>query len=187
MDSFILLKWLYLIVREENCYYILPQSHYLHLLYLRERGGERDWRRDWVGWGWLRKDCLWRARETEARTQEGPAPLLHTPLPAQLPQLSQGRNISGSKISEWKPFVKSCVGNEMPAHGRQWLWRNQGIYTHLAFLWFASLISSPGHRGVSPRAHRSGFCIIHIPPSFYFICFFQADFPLFLNIWGFFF
>lgn len=71
----------------------------------------------------------------------------------------------------------------MPAHGRQWLWRNHGIYTHLAFLWFASLISSPGHRGVSPQAHRSGFCIIHISPSFYFICFFWAAFPLFLNIW----
>ena len=63
----------------------------------------------------------------------------------------------------------------MPAHGRRWLWGNRGTHTHLDCLWFASLISSPGHRGVSPQAHGSGFCIIHIFPQFLFHLLFSSS------------
>lgn len=186
------MKWLYWRLSQNKTLILLtvvslPNDH---LPFLRKRGGEREWRWDLAG----QKGLFLRTRRNRGKANPrwvpfstSQTPFLHTRPPAQLPQsgilFSSGRNISGSEISEWKPSVKSCVGNEMPAQGRQWLRRNHGIYTHLGFLWSASLISSPGHRGVSPQAHRSGFCIIHISPSFYFICFFQAAFPLFLNIW----
>lgn len=155
----------------------------LHFLFLRNWGGERGLRKDWAGWSWIQKDCLWDPRETQASTGGSHSPC-HQPLSSTRPHLhsflSSGffspraeTSVGGSKISKWKPSVKPCVGNEMPARGRQWLGRNHGSRTHLGFLWCASLISSPGQQGVSPQAHRSGFCIIHISPSFYFICFFS--------------
>lgn len=163
---------------------MLPWSHLLTFISFFSENEEWRWNREGTTQGEAGSEKI--AFEDQEKWRIGPrrVPFSTPPTPfPHLPNFHSSPRAGTSTISEWKPFVKSCVGNEMPAHGRQWLWRNHGMYTHLACLWFASLISSPGHRGVSPQAYRSGFCIIHISPSFYFICFFHAAFPLFLNIW----
>lgn len=166
---------------------MLPWSHLLTFISLFSENEEWRWNREGTTQGEAGSEKI--AFEDQEKWRRGPRRVPFSTPPTPFPHLPNFHSSPRPGTSLVLQFP-----NENHSWSRAWEMKCQHMgvsdceeimastLTWPAF-GFASLISSPGHRGVSPQAYRSGFCIIHISPSFYFICFFQAAFPLFLNIW----